>query len=43
MISEDYALLIGSVTAFAALALTMFVTRNLDWYGALKKIVNESA
>lgn len=34
MKSEDYALLIGSVTAFGALALTMVVTRNLDWYGA---------
>lgn len=34
MKSEDYALLIGSVTAFGAIALTMFVTRNLDWYGA---------
>ena len=34
MKSEDYALLIGSLTAFAALALTMVVTRNLDWYGA---------
>ena len=33
MKSEDYALLIGSLTAFAALALTMFVTRDLDWYG----------
>jgi len=34
MKSEDYALLIGSVTAFGAIALTMFITRNLDWYGA---------
>ncbi len=33
MKSEDYALLIGSVTAFLAIALTMFVTRHLDWYG----------
>lgn len=33
MKSEDYALLIGSATAFFAIALTMFVTRNLDWYG----------
>lgn len=33
MKSEDYALLIGSVTAFGAIALTMYVTRNLDWYG----------
>lgn len=37
MKSEDYALLIGSLTAFAALALTMVVTRNLDWYGARTK------
>ncbi|GJL94139.1 MAG: cell envelope integrity protein CreD [Hyphococcus sp.] len=37
MKSEDYALLIGSVTAFGAIALTMFVTRNLDWYGARTK------
>lgn len=34
MKSEDYALLIGSVAAFGAVALTMAVTRNLDWYGA---------
>ena len=33
MKSEDYALLIGSTTAFAAIALTMYITRNLDWYG----------
>ncbi len=33
MKSEDYALLIGSVAAFGAVALTMAVTRNLDWYG----------
>ena len=34
MKSEDYALLMGSVAAFGAVALTMTVTRNLDWYGA---------
>ncbi len=34
MKSEDYALLIGSTAAFGAVALTMAVTRNLDWYGA---------
>lgn len=37
MKSEDYALLIGSVTAFGAIALTMYVTRHLDWYGARNK------
>lgn len=30
---EDYALLIGAVLAFLAIALTMYVTRRLDWYG----------
>ena len=34
MKSEDYALLIGSVAASGAVALTMTVTRNLDWCGA---------
>lgn len=29
---EDYALMIGAAAAFAAIALTMFVTRNVDWY-----------
>ena len=28
----DYALLIGTLGLFAALAVIMFVTRNLDWY-----------
>jgi len=31
--SEDWALLIGSVLAFAVTALVMFVTRKVDWYG----------
>lgn len=31
--SADYALLAGSTLAFAALALTMYFTRNEDWYG----------
>lgn len=29
----DYALLIGTLGMFTALAAIMFVTRNLDWYG----------
>jgi inner membrane protein len=29
--SEDYALLIGSVLLFVAIATVMFVTRNVDW------------
>lgn len=30
---EDYALLVGSVAAFLAIAAVMLFTRNLDWYG----------
>ena len=29
---QDYALLVGSVGLFVALALTMYLTRNIDWY-----------
>ncbi len=31
--STDYALIAGSTLAFAALAATMFATRNEEWYG----------
>lgn len=31
---EDYALLLGSLGLFIALAILMFVTRNIDWYEA---------
>jgi len=31
--SEDWALLIGAVGAFAVTGLVMFVTRNINWYG----------
>jgi inner membrane protein len=32
--AEDYALVIGSSLLFAALAATMYVTREIDWYRA---------
>jgi inner membrane protein len=32
--AESYALLIGSVWAFAVVALVMFLTRKLNWYGS---------
>ncbi|HEX2611925.1 MAG TPA: inner membrane CreD family protein, partial [Gemmatimonadales bacterium] len=32
--SEDYALLLGSVGLFLILALVMYVTRGIDWYGS---------
>jgi inner membrane protein len=31
--AESYALLIGSIGAFVVVALIMFLTRKLDWYG----------
>ncbi|MDP3738097.1 MAG: cell envelope integrity protein CreD [Hyphomonadaceae bacterium] len=33
MRQEDYALLVGSVASFLAIAGTMWMTRKLDWYG----------
>jgi len=33
---EDYALLVGSVAVFMLLAITMFTTLRLDWYGVKK-------
>lgn len=30
---EDFALLVGSVAAFAAVAAVMYATRRIDWYG----------
>lgn len=29
---QDYSLLLGSVVLFAALAVTMYLTRKIDWY-----------
>jgi inner membrane protein len=34
LISEDNALIMGSLLLFAMLAAVMYVTRNVDWYGA---------
>ncbi len=31
---EDFALLVGAFASFAAIGLTMFMTRNIDWYGS---------
>jgi inner membrane protein len=33
VLSEDYALLLGALVLFAALAAVMLVTRKVDWYG----------
>jgi inner membrane protein len=31
---EAYALLVGAIASFAAVAAAMYVTRNVDWYGS---------
>lgn len=31
---EDYALLVGALASFAAIAAVMWFTRNIDWYGS---------
>ena len=36
---DAYALLIGSILLFAALAGTMYVTRRLDWAGSRAEAV----
>ena len=33
VLSEDYALLLGAIILFAALATVMLATRKIDWYG----------
>ena len=30
---EDFALLVGALTSFAAIAAVMYFTRGIDWYG----------
>jgi inner membrane protein len=32
---EDYALLIGAIVSFLAVAAAMYLTRRIDWYGPL--------
>jgi inner membrane protein len=31
---EAYALLVGAITSFVAVAAAMYITRNVDWYGS---------
>lgn len=34
---EDFALMIGALASFLAIAATMYLTRDMDWYGGLNK------
>jgi len=38
VVSEDYALLMGSFALLAAVAATMYLTRRVDWYGATPRL-----
>jgi len=31
---QDFALMVGALASFAAISATMYLTRNLDWYGS---------
>lgn len=42
LISEDNALLMGSLLFFTILSLVMFVTRKLDWYQVTDKLANQA-
>lgn len=39
---EDFALLAGSVAAFAGLSAAMWLTRNIDWYGGRAEVASGS-
>jgi inner membrane protein len=41
--SEDNALIMGSILVFGLLALTMFITRKVDWYGINASSANPNA
>lgn len=42
LVSEDNALLMGSLLFFTILSLVMFVTRKLDWYLVTDKLANQA-
>ena len=40
---EDFALMVGALTSFTAIAATMYLTRDVDWYGGGKAKAETSA
>ncbi|MDH5600193.1 MAG: cell envelope integrity protein CreD [Gammaproteobacteria bacterium] len=42
LVSEDNALLMGSLLFFSILSLVMFVTRKIDWYEVTNKLSNQA-
>jgi inner membrane protein len=43
VLSEDYALLLGAIVLFVALAAVMLVTRRIDWYRLGTSSVNPNS
>lgn len=41
--NEDYALLLGSIGVFVALATTMLLTRHVDWYAQTRRVEDAAA
>jgi len=39
---EEFALLVGSIGLFMVLAISMYLSRNMDWYGEKTHILNQS-
>jgi len=37
---QDFALMIGALASFFAIALIMYLTRNMDWYGATENLTS---
>ena len=38
---EDFALMVGALASFTAIAATMYLTRDVDWYGSGKPLIKE--
>ena len=39
---EDFALMVGALASFTAIAATMYLTRDVDWYSAGKSVPSEA-
>jgi len=39
---QDFALMIGALASFIAIAATMYLTRNMNWYGVMQNVKKEA-
>ena len=40
---QDFALMIGALTSFFVVALVMYLTRDMDWYGATQELTSSAS